>query len=208
MERFAVFASDRGSNLKAIIEAIREEKIEAELSLVVSDNVDAEALKIAERAGIESLSFNPKDYNKKEEYEYFIIKSLRKREVEFIVLAGFMRILSPYFISEYRGKILNIHPALLPSFPGEHGVRDALKAGVDKTGVTVHFVDEGVDSGPIIVQDIEPIKDGDTEASLLKRLHSIEHRLYSEVINLFAQGKILIENGDVKIIAKGEKHEN
>lgn len=208
MERFAVFASDRGSNLKAIIEAIREEKIEAELSLVVSDNVDAEALKIAERAGIESLSFNPKDYNKKEEYEYFIIKSLRKREVEFIVLAGFMRILSPYFISEYRGKILNIHPALLPSFPGEHGVRDALKAGVDKTGVTVHFVDEGVDSGPIIVQDIEPIKDGDTEASLLKRLHSIEHRLYPEVINLFAQGKILIENGDVKIIAKGEKHEN
>ena len=208
MERFAVFASDRGSNLKAIIEAIREEKIEAELSLVVSDNVDAEALKIAERAGIESLSFNPKDYNKKEEYEYFIIKSLRKREIEFIVLAGFMRILSPYFISEYRGKILNIHPALLPSFPGEHGVRDALKAGVDKTGVTVHFVDEGVDSGPIIVQDIEPIKDGDTEASLLKRLHSIEHRLYPEVINLFVQGKILIENGDVKIIAKGEKHEN
>jgi len=208
MERFAVFASGRGSNLKAIIEAIREEKIEAELSLVVSDNVDAEALKIAERAGIESLSFNPKDYNKKEEYEYFIIKSLRKREIEFIVLAGFMRILSPYFISEYRGKILNIHPALLPSFPGEHGVRDALKAGVDKTGVTVHFVDEGVDSGPIIVQDIEPIKDGDTEASLLKRLHSIEHRLYPEVINLFAQGKILIENGDVKIIAKGEKHEN
>jgi len=133
---------------------------------------------------------------------------LRKREIEFIVLAGFMRILSPYFISEYRGKILNIHPALLPSFPGEHGVRDALKAGVDKTGVTVHFVDEGVDSGPIIVQDIEPIKDGDTEASLLKRLHSIEHRLYPEVINLFAQGKILIENGDVKIIAKGEKHEN
>jgi len=208
MERFAVFASGRGSNLKAIIEAIREEKIEAELSLVVSDNVDAEALKIAERAGIESLSFNPKDYNKKEEYEYFIIKSLRKREVEFIVLAGFMRILSPYFISEYRGKILNIHPALLPSFPGEHGVRDALKAGVDKTGVTVHFVDEGVDSGPIIVQDVEPIKDGDTEASLLKRLHSIEHRLYPEVINLFVQGKILIENGDVKIIAKGEKHEN
>ncbi len=208
MERFAVFASGRGSNLKAIIEAIREEKIEAELSLVVSDNVDAEALKIAERAGIESLSFNPKDYNKKEEYEYFIIKSLRKREIEFIVLAGFMRILSPYFISEYRGKILNIHPALLPSFPGEHGVRDALKAGVDKTGVTVHFVDEGVDSGPIIVQDVEPIKDGDTEASLLKRLHSIEHRLYPEVINLFVQGKILIENGDVKIIAKGEKHEN
>jgi len=208
MERFAVFASGRGSNLKAIIEAVREEKIEAELSLVVSDNVDAEALKIAERAGIESLSFNPKDYNKKEEYEYFIMKSLRKREVEFIVLAGFMRILSPYFISEYRGKILNIHPALLPSFPGEHGVRDALKAGVDKTGVTVHFVDEGVDSGPIIVQDVEPIKDGDTEASLLKRLHSIEHRLYPEVINLFVQGKILIENGDVKIIAKGEKHEN
>ncbi len=208
MKKFAVFASGRGSNLKAIIEATRDKKIGAELVLVVSDNVDAMALKIASKAGIESLSFNPKDYSSKEDYENFIIDKLKEKNIDFIVLAGFMRILSPYFVSKYKNRILNIHPALLPDFPGEHGVRDALQAKVDKTGVTVHFVDEGVDSGPIIVQDIESIKEDDTEESLLERIHRIEHRLYPEVIDLFARGKILIENRSVKIITKGEQDEH
>jgi formyltetrahydrofolate-dependent phosphoribosylglycinamide formyltransferase len=203
-KRFAVFASGEGSNLKAIIGALKSRRIEAELSLVISDNIDATALKIAQKAGIESLSFNPENYKNKEDYESFIIKELKRRDIDFIVLAGFMRVLSPYFVSAYKDNILNIHPALLPSFPGRHGVRDALKAGVDKTGVTVHFVDQGVDSGPIIVQDIEPVKKGDTEESLLERLHKIEHRLYPEVIDLFAKGKISINNDEVKIIKKGE----
>ena len=170
----------------------------------MSDNISAYALKRAERAGVERLSFNPKDYSSKEDYEALIIGELERRDIDFIVLAGFMRILSPYFVNNYKDKILNIHPALLPSFPGEHAVRDALKSGVDKTGVTVHFVDEGVDSGPIIVQDIELIKADDTEEVLLERLHKIEHRLYPEVIDFFAKGKILVKGRDVKIIAKGE----
>ncbi|MDP8215757.1 MAG: phosphoribosylglycinamide formyltransferase [Candidatus Kaelpia imicola] len=204
MKRFAVFVSRDGSNLEAIIEAVKSRKIEAELSLVVSDNASAYALKRAERAGIERFCFDPKGYCKREDYEVLIIKELKRKGIDFIVLAGFMRILSPCFVNSYKDKILNIHPALLPSFPGEHAVRDALESGVDKTGVTVHFVDEGVDSGPIIVQDIEPIRVDDTEDTLIERLHKIEHRLYPEVIDLFARGRVLVEDGDVEIIAKGE----
>ncbi|MDP8253739.1 MAG: phosphoribosylglycinamide formyltransferase [Candidatus Kaelpia aquatica] len=208
MERFAVFVSGNGSNLEAIIEAIGNGKIEAKLSLVVSDNASAYALKRAAKAGIERFCFDPKDYCKREDYEALIIKELKEKGVDFIVLAGFMRILSSYFVNRYKNKILNIHPALLPSFPGAHAVRDTLRSGADQTGVTVHFVNEGVDSGPIIVQDIEPIRVDDTEETLTERLHKIEHKLYPEVIDLFAKEKILVEDRAVKIIIKGEQDEN
>ena len=125
--------------------------------------------------------------------------------MDFIILAGFMRVLSPYFIDRYRNRILNIHPALLPSFPGKNGARDALKRGVKFTGVTVHFVDEGVDSGPIILQNVEPVYEDDTEGSLLERLHKIEHRLYPEAIKLLIEGRLKVEGKHVKVLEKGEK---
>ncbi|MDP8233358.1 MAG: phosphoribosylglycinamide formyltransferase [Candidatus Saelkia tenebricola] len=200
MKKFSVFASGNGSNLGAIIDAVRAGGISAELVLVVSDKKDAYALKRAENAGIEFFCFDPKDYNQKEDYERIIVEKLGKKGVDFIVLAGFMKVLTPYFINIYRNKILNIHPALLPSFPGGRGVRDALQGGVKFSGVTVHFVDEKVDSGPIILQDIESVLEDDTEDSLLERLHKIEYRLYPKAIQLLVEDRLLVEGRCVKII--------
>jgi len=200
MKNFSVFVSGNGSNLQAIIDAVGRGEINARLVLVVSDNKDAYAVKRAEKSGIETFCFEPKKYQNKKDYEQVIIAELEKRKVDFIVLAGFMRVLSPYFIDRYRNRILNIHPALLPSFPGKHGVRDTLKGGVKFTGVTVHFVDERIDSGPIILQDIEPVYEDDTEDSLLERLHKIEHRLYPEAIRLLAEDRLRVDGRCVKII--------
>jgi phosphoribosylglycinamide formyltransferase-1 len=199
MKKFAVFVSGSGTNLQAIIDKVKEGYIPGEIALVVSDNKDAYALERARRAGIPTFCFNPKDYKSREEYEKIIIEELEKRGVEFIVLAGFMRVLTPFFVRRYKNRILNIHPALLPSFPGTHGVRDALNYGVKVTGVTVHFVDEGVDTGPIILQEAEKVRDDDTEESLHQRLHKIEHRLYPLAIKLFIEGKLEIEGRKVKI---------
>ena len=199
MKRFAVFVSGSGTNLQAIIDKVKEGYIPGEIALVVSDNKDAYALERARRAGIPTFCFDPKDYESREEYEKVIIEELEKRGVEFIVLAGFMRVLTPFFVRRYKNRILNIHPALLPSFPGTHGVRDALNYGVKVTGVTVHFVDEGVDTGPIILQEAEKVRDDDTEESLHQRLHEIEHRLYPLAIKLFIEGKLEIEGRKVKI---------
>jgi phosphoribosylglycinamide formyltransferase-1 len=205
MKKFAVFVSGSGTNLQAIIDAVASGEIPGELVLVVSDNKDAFALERAKRAGIETFCFNPKDYEKREDYEEILIQELEKRGVEFIVLAGFMRVLTPFFIRKYKNRILNIHPALLPSFPGSQGVRDALNYGVKVTGVTVHFVDEGVDTGPIILQSAETVKDGDTEETLFERLHKIEHRIYPQAIRLFIEGRLEVQGRRVKI--KEEKRD-
>lgn len=199
MKKFAVFVSGSGTNLQVIIDKVKEGYIPGEIALVVSDNKDAYALERARRAGIPTFCFNPKDYKSREEYEKIIIEELERRGVEFIVLAGFMRVLTPFFVRRYKNRILNIHPALLPSFPGTHGVRDALNYGVKVTGVTVHFVDEGVDTGPIILQEAEKVRDDDTEESLHQRLHKIEYRLYPLAIKLFIEGKLEIEGRKVKV---------
>lgn len=200
MKKFAVFVSGSGTNLQAIIDAINRGEIPGQIVLVVSDNKNAYALERAKKANIETFIFNAKEYKRREDYEKVIIEELNKRSADFIVLAGFMRVLTPFFIKKYKHKILNIHPALLPSFPGTHGVKEALNYGVKVTGVTVHIVDEGIDTGPIILQDVEFIKDDDTEESLLERLHKIEHRLYPQAIKLFIQNKLLIEDRRVKIL--------
>ena len=199
MKNFAVFVSGNGSNLEAIIEAVQNGKIPAKIALVVSDNKDAYALVRAKKALLETFVFNPAEYSKKEDYEKIIVQELEKRAVELIVLAGFMRVLSSYFVKKFRNKILNIHPALLPSFPGSQAVRDALNYGVKVTGVTVHFVSEDVDAGPIILQAAESIRSSDTVETLWQRLHKIEHRLYPEAIRLFIQGKLGIEGRVVRI---------
>ena len=194
----AVFCSGNGSNFQAIIDAVKSDYIPARIALMVCDNKGAFALERAKKAGIDTLVLNKKDFKTREDFDREIVKDLKKRDVGLVVLAGFMRLLSPYFIKEYKNKILNVHPALLPSFKGTHGVKDALEYGVKVTGVTVHFVDEHLDNGPIILQKAVEITDGDTEESILERLHNVEHELYPRAVKLFAEGKLKIEGRRVR----------
>mgnify|MGYP002785165044 CR=1 FL=1 len=188
--RVAVFVSGSGSNLQAIIDASIES---IEIALVFSNNPDAYALKRAEKHGIPTLVINHRDFKSREEFEGEILKHLEPLGIELIVLAGFMRILSPLLVREYGSRMINLHPALLPSFPGIHAAKQAIDAGVKFTGCTVHFVDEGVDSGPIILQAVVPVLDADDEDSLLQKIHEEEHRIYPEAIRLISEGKIRIE---------------
>lgn len=197
MIKIAVLASGNGTNLQAIIDSVNKGHIPAEIALVLSDEEKAFALERAKKSGIETITLDKKDYKSREDFDKEAVKQLKKRGVELVVLAGFMRILSPYFIKEYRNRIINIHPALLPSFKGAHGIKDALDHGVKVTGVTVHFVDENLDGGPIILQRTVEIKEGDTEEALLERVHKEEHKIYPEAIKLFAEGKIKVEGRKV-----------
>jgi len=197
MINVGVLASGRGTNLQAIIEAIEEGKIEGRISIVISDNQDAFALKRAEQHNIETQYINFRKFKDREDYDKEIIKFLKEKKVELVVLAGYMRILTPYFIKVYKNKIMNIHPALLPSFSGLHAQRQAVECGVKVSGCTVHFVDEGVDSGPIILQKAVEVKDDDTEESLAERILKEEHQIYPRAIQLFCQGRLVIKGRKV-----------
>ncbi len=199
MKSFTVFVSGSGTNLQAIINKVKEGYIKAELSLVVSDNSNAYALKRAENAEIETAVFNFKKFNSKRNFENAILKKLKEKNIDFIVLAGFMRVLSPKFINKYPDKILNIHPALLPSFKGTHGIKDAYEYGVKVTGPTVHFVTENVDSGPIIIQKAVEIKENDTLESLEEKIHKAEHQIFPEAIKLFVEEKLKVKGKKVII---------
>ena len=182
-----------------MIDSVKKGYIPARIAIVVSDNKDAFALKRAAKAGIEMLVLNPKDFGTREAFDKEVVKNLRKREVGLVVLAGYMRLLSSHFIKEYEGRIMNIHPALLPSFKGTHGIKDALEYGVKVTGPTVHFVDEKLDHGAIILQKAVEAKDDDTEESLLERVHKEEHKIYPEAVKLFVEGKLKINGRRVVI---------
>lgn len=196
----AVLVSGRGSNLQSIIDACESGKINAEVKLVVSDKKDAFALERARKHNIQAVFVNPKDFPSREEHEKAVISLIDGKNIDLVCLAGYMRILTGYFVNHYKGRLMNIHPALLPSFPGTHGQRDALNYGVKVSGCTVHFVDEGTDTGPIIIQASVPVKEGDTEESLAARILGQEHKIYPEAINMFALGKLKIEGNKVKII--------
>lgn len=196
----AVLCSGSGTNLQAIIDSVKSGYVPAKLAFVVSDNKNAFALTRAASAGIDTLILNPKDFKTREALDKEIIKNLKKKNVELVVLAGFMRLMSPYFIKEYKNRIMNIHPALLPSFKGTHGIKDALEYGVKVTGPTVHFVDEKLDHGPIILQRCVEVKDDDTEKSLVERMHEEEHKIYPEAIKLFSEGRLKIEGRRVRIL--------
>ena len=199
MINIGVLVSGRGTNLQAIIEAIEEGKIEGEIKVVISDNPDAYGLKRAKQHNIETQYINFKKFKKREDYDKEIIKSLKEKKIDLVVLAGYMRILSPYFIRTYKNKIINIHPALLPSFSGLHAQGQAVKYGVKVSGCTVHFVDEGVDSGPIVLQRALEVKDDDTEESLAERILKEEHQIYPQAIQLFSQGRLMIKGRKVFI---------
>jgi len=193
MINIGVLASGRGTNLQAIIEAIEGGKIEGRINIVISDNRDAFALKRAKQNNIETQYVDFKSFKNREDYDKEIIKALEEKKIDLVVLAGYMRILSPFFINAYKNKIMNIHPALLPSFPGLHAQRQAVEYGAKVSGCTVHFVDEGVDSGPIVLQKSVEVKDDDTEELLAERILKEEHQIYPKAIQLFSEGRLIIK---------------
>jgi len=195
----AVLCSGGGTNLQVIIDKVASGYIPANIAIVISDKADAFALERAKKAGIDTLVLNKKDFKSTEDFDKKIIEGLNKKNVGLVVLAGFMRLLGPRFIEEYRNRIINVHPALLPSFKGTRGIKDAFEHGVKVTGVTVHFVDEKLDNGPVIAQVPVEIKEGDTEEVLLERIHKEEHRILPEAIKFFVEGNLKIEGRKVKI---------
>lgn len=180
----AVCCSGQGTNLQAILNAVRRGRLRARVAAVISDHSDAFALERARRAGVPAIFIDPRSFRTREAFDRALDRVVRKSGARLIVLAGFMRILSPWLVRRWSGRILNIHPALLPAFPGCHAVRDALRHGARVTGVTVHFVDSQVDHGPILLQGSVPVKDSDTEESLHQRIHRLEHRLYPKAIQI------------------------
>jgi phosphoribosylglycinamide formyltransferase 1 len=187
----AIFVSGNGSNLQALVDAEHSGNLsDGEIKLVVCDQPDAFALIRAQKADIPVFLQEGKGYASREAYDQAIIQRLKKDKIELIILAGFMRILSGHFVNEYKNKILNIHPALLPDFKGANGIKDAYEANVDVTGVTVHFVTEELDSGPVILQEKVSIEKDDTLEELEEKIHKVEHEMYPEAVKLFVDGKI------------------
>src|SRR5262245_54148488 len=180
-----VLASGRGSNLQAILDAIAAGRCPARVAVVVSDRKDAPALERARRAGIRTVHLDPRAYPDRVAYDEAVAAILDQHGVALVCMAGYMRILSPEFVRRYRTRIMNVHPALLPAFPGLHPQRQALAHGAKVTGATVHLVDEGMDTGPIVLQAAVPVLDSDTEETLAARILVEEHRLYPEAIRLY-----------------------
>jgi phosphoribosylglycinamide formyltransferase-1 len=187
-----VLVSGRGSNLQALLDACATPGFPARIALVISDKEQVPALERARAAGVPAVWVNPKDFADRESFDAALVRELTAREVGLVCHAGFMRILSPVYVRAFAGRAMNIHPSLLPAFPGLHAQRQALDHGAKVSGVTVHFVDEGLDSGPIIVQAAVPVEPGDTEATLAARILVEEHRLYPTAVRLFAEGRLEI----------------
>ncbi|WP_310831323.1 phosphoribosylglycinamide formyltransferase [Paenibacillus pedocola] len=189
--RIAVFASGQGSNFAALIEAQRAGQLGGgSIELLVSDRPEAFVAQRAEAAGVPALLLRPKEFGSRELYEAEIVAELKRRDIGLIVLAGYMRLITPVLLQPYAGRIINIHPSLLPAFAGKDAIGQALDYGVKLTGVTVHFVDGGMDTGPVIAQRSVEIEEGDTAESLAERIHQVEYELYPEVVGAFAAGKV------------------
>ncbi|MEE8637824.1 MAG: phosphoribosylglycinamide formyltransferase [Candidatus Margulisiibacteriota bacterium] len=199
MIKIGVLISGRGSNLQAIIDALGKEEIPAKLAVVISNKPDAYGLERAKKHNIETAVFEPKKFADKNTYELEIVKTLKEYKIDLVCLAGYMRIVGPVLLEHYQGKMLNIHPALLPSFPGLHGQKQALEHGVKVSGVTVHFIDDGCDTGPIILQTAVPVLEDDNEETLSARILEQEHKIYPQAIKLFAEGKLKIEGRRVRV---------
>jgi phosphoribosylglycinamide formyltransferase-1 len=206
-----VLVSGRGSNLQSIIDAIAEKRLQARVSVVLSDRSDAFALERAAGHGIEGRFIDPASHEGRRQYDEALADELRRHDVDLVVLAGFMRILGPGFIEAFSNRIMNIHPSLLPSFPGLHVQQKALDHGARFSGCTVHFVDTGVDTGPVIIQAVVPVFDDDTDDSLAARILKQEHRIYPRAIQLYAEGRLEVRGrrvfvSGVDVAAAGEDH--
>lgn len=199
MVKIGILASGNGSNLQAIIDAIETKRLDAEIRVVISDNSSAYALERAKKHSIKTAIITKDKFPKKNAFDIELNRLLKEMGVELVVLAGFMRILSPAVIKAFPMRVMNIHPSLLPSFPGLDVQKKALDYGVRFSGCTVHFIDEGMDTGPIIMQAVVPVKEGDTVETLSKRILSEEHRIYPEAIRLFSEGRLVIQGRRVSI---------
>lgn len=195
----AVFASGNGSNFQAIVDAKQAGKLDVNIELLVCDKPQAKVVERAKLAGVESFVFTPKNYENREAYEFEILSLLQVKKVDLIVLAGYMRIITSTLVEPFYGKMINIHPSMLPSFPGINAMGQALDYGVKVTGVTVHYVDGGLDSGPIIAQEAIIVEEGETEETLAIKTHAVEQQLYPKVIEWIASGKVVLQDRHVKI---------
>lgn len=194
MNRIAVFASGTGGNFQALVDAQREGRLGGgTIELLVTDKPEARVTERAKTAGVSCLALRPKDFADRAAYEREIVAELKRREIGLVVLAGYMRLITPVLLEPYAGKIVNIHPSLLPAFPGKDAVGQALEYGVKLTGVTVHFVDGGMDTGPVIAQRSVPVEEDDTHESLSARIHEVEHVLYPEVVGALAAGRVRLD---------------
>jgi phosphoribosylglycinamide formyltransferase-1 len=180
--KLAVFASGSGSNFQAIAEAIQKGQLDAEIGLLFCDKKTAYVLQRAAALQIPAVTFSPKEFPSKEHYEQAILQLLEENEIELVVLAGYMRIIGATLLTHFTNRMINIHPSLLPAFPGTHGIQDAFEAGVAETGVTIHYIDAGVDTGPIIAQEKVLVTKEDSLTTLTEKIHAIEHRLYPIVL--------------------------
>ena len=194
-----VLASGRGSNFEAIARAVASEAIHGELAVLISDRAEAPALSLARAHGIESLAIEAREHPGREAHDKAILGALEERGVGLVCLAGYLRLLSPGFVRHFAGRLLNVHPSLLPAFPGLHAQRQALEHGVRVTGATVHFSDEGMDTGPIVLQAAVPVFPDDTEETLSRRILAEEHSIFPEAVRLFAEGRLRIDGRRVHI---------
>jgi len=197
--RIGVLASGRGSNFEAIARAVASGLVPAALEVLIVDRPGAAALARAREHGVEALCIDPREHPGREAHEKAVIAALDERRVGLVCLAGYMRLVSDGFVRHFEGRLMNIHPSLLPSFPGLHAQRQALRHGVKLAGATVHFVDEGIDTGPIVLQAAVPVRDDDTEETLAGRILVEEHRIYPEAIRLFAEKRLSVEGRRVRI---------
>jgi len=198
--RLGILVSGSGTNMENIATEIEERGLRARIAVVISDVEDAYGLVRASRHGLHSVFVDAGSFPDRAAYDRELIRILSENEVDLVVLAGYMRLVGTEFVEVFRNRIVNIHPALLPSFPGTSGVSDALAYGVKVSGVTVHFVDEGLDTGPIILQDAVPVLPGDDEDTLHQRIHEVEYRLYPQAIRYFCEERLSVEGRLVRIL--------
>lgn len=202
--RVGVLASGRGTDFQSLVDAVARKDLDATIAVLVCNVPDAPVIERAKRAGVPAFVLDHRPFGKdREAWERKAVEALRDHRVDLVVSAGFMRILTPYLLREFPGRIMNIHPSLLPAFPGTHAHRDALAAGVKVTGCTIHFVDESVDGGPIILQKAVPVLPGDTEETLAARVLEQEHLFLPLAVRLFAEGRLAVEGRTVRIDATG-----
>lgn len=197
--RIGVLASGGGTNLQSIIDRCQDDSLDAEIAVVICNNPGAGALERAAQAGIASRCINHRDFSSREDFDTAVVSALQESGVELVVLAGFMRIITQTFIDAFPDRVINIHPALLPSFPGLHVQQQAIDYGARFSGCTVHFVDGGVDTGPILIQAVVPVLQDDTAETLAARILEQEHRIYPRAIQLIAENRVHINDRQVSI---------
>jgi phosphoribosylglycinamide formyltransferase-1 len=202
--RIAVLGSTRGTDMEGMVGAIRKGELDAEIVIVISDRKDAYILERAKNYGIPALFVNPKDFKAREDFDRKVVEILSEKETGLVLLIGYMRILSPLFIRQYKNRIMNIHPSLLPAFSGKMDLdvhRLVIDQGIKITGCTLHFVDEGTDTGPIILQEVVEVKEDDTPESLKERVQKAEQKIIVEAVRLFQNRQLKVESGKVRILS-------